>query len=69
MYIHPHKYTTPYIYITVTKLTGSNYAIWKLRMEYTLCCTLLIDPIESDGVKIDCKANKEWDKINKKIIG
>ena len=51
------------------KLTASNYAIWKPRMEDILYCKDLYDPVEGDASKPDKMTDKEWAKLNRKTVG
>ena len=51
------------------KLTASNYAIWKPRMEDILYCKDLYDPIEGDEAKLAILSDKEWKKLNRITVG
>ena len=51
------------------KLSASNYAIQKSRMEDILYCKDLYDPIEGDEAKPATMSDKEWEKLNRKIVG
>ncbi|CAN0846213.1 Retrovirus-related Pol polyprotein from transposon TNT 1-94 [Linum grandiflorum] len=50
------------------KLTSSNYAIWKPRMEDILFCKDLYEPIESGSEKPEDKTEKEWEVLHRKAV-
>ena len=53
---------------SMVKFLSSNYSIWKLQMKDLLLCKDLHDPNERDSAKLNKKTQKEWQKINKKIV-
>lgn len=50
------------------KLTSSNYAIWKPRMEDILYCKDLYEPIHGDEARPKEKTDKEWEIMNRKTV-
>lgn len=51
------------------RLTSSNYALWKSRMEDILFCKDLYDPIELGSAKpIEIK-DIDWKKMHRKVVG
>ena len=51
------------------KLTGSNYSIWKTRIEDILYCKELFELIERKDYKPVTTTEDECKKLNRKTIG
>lgn len=51
------------------KLTSSNYAIWKPRMEDILYCRDMYLPIQGDAAKPTDKNVAEWTIMHRKTVG
>ena len=51
------------------KLTATNYALWRPRMEDLLNCKDLFDPLDAEGRNPDPTKEAEWKKMNRKTIG
>ena len=48
---------------------GSNWAIWKARMEDFLCCKDLQGPLLGDGAKPEKMSVEEWRILDRKTVG
>ena len=48
---------------------GSNWAIWKARMEDFLCCKDLQGPLLGDGAKPEKMSMEEWRILDRKTVG
>ena len=49
-------------------LTSSNYLIWKPRIEDTLLCEDLYDPINDDSAKPQYKSKNELEWLKRKNV-
>ena len=53
----------------MTKLTATNYSLWKSMMEDLINCKDLYDYVEGDNVKLSDMSYADWKKLKKKILG
>ena len=55
--------------VRMVAFNGSNWAIWKARMEDFLCCKDLQGPLLGDGAKPEKMSVKEWRILDRKTVG
>ena len=55
--------------VRMVSFNGSNWAIWKPRMEDFLCCKDLEGPLVGDSAKSEMMSTDEWKILDKKTVG
>ena len=55
--------------VRMVAFNGSNWAIWKARMEDYLCCKDLHGPLLGDGAKPEKMSVEEWRILDRKTVG
>ena len=55
--------------VQMVAFNGSNWAIWKARMEDFLCCKDLQGPLLGDGAKPKKMSVEEWRILDRKTVG